>query len=124
MRLWSALWPGFAVAAAVFAGANAAPAHADTMPNLDIDPSCRAAASRSTSTNYLEVCRATEQKARDELVQLWPRLTSADKSECLPLVRLGGKPTYTELLTCLEMSHDVRTMRARGGATTTGESMR
>ncbi len=40
-------------------------------------------------------------------------LYAADKTACTNELRMGGDSSYTELLTCLEMARDVRTMNAR-----------
>jgi hypothetical protein len=88
------------------------------VPNLNVEPSCRAAA--STSPGYASVCRATEQKANDEVARQWPQLSAAEQAECIPAASPGGgNPTYTELLTCLELARDVRQLRGKTPPTTT-----
>ena len=58
--------------------------------------------------------------ARDRLAREWPSFAQGDKSHCLELSRLG-EPTYTELLTCLELAREARNLRERDRSTT-GES--
>jgi hypothetical protein len=55
---------------------------------------------------------------RDELVKQWPNFSAADKVSCVNESKMGKESSYTELLTCLEMARDVRSLRAdyeRGG---------
>jgi hypothetical protein len=49
---------------------------------------------------------------RDELAKEWSSFTPADKVACTNESKMGGESSYTELLTCLEMARDVRTMNA------------
>jgi hypothetical protein len=39
----------------------------------------------------------------------------------VPAATAGGNPTYTELLTCLEMARDIRQLHDKGQPTTTGQ---
>ena len=99
-------------------------ASADTVPNFNVEPSCRAAAAEQDRTpDYVNTCRNTEQKARDELVKQWPQVNATDKKQCIPTETQGGGPTYTELLTCLELTGEVRRSR-NGGPATTGQGVK
>ena len=104
-------------------------AAADGVPTFNVDPSCRAAAHQAATPNaaspdYVSVCRNSEQKARDEMQRQWPQLSAADKAQCVSATTVGGNPTYTELLTCLELARDVRQMRGKGEPTTTGQGVK
>jgi hypothetical protein len=110
-----------AVCAAALVG-DVALAAVEQVPSFDVDPSCRAAASRAGSQSYESICRRKEQQARATLEQLWPQFTSADRTQCVQLSTLGGKPTYTELLTCLELARDARALRGRPAPVTTGSA--
>lgn len=78
---------------------------ADQIPQLDTDASCHAAAAAATAVNRNEdVCKRDEHDARVKLDQQWAQYTAAEKSRCVELSRLGGFPSYVELLTCLEMA--------------------
>lgn len=82
---------------------------ADRIPNFDIDPSCRRAASGSIGLRQdLRVCRLDENAARDQLANKWSEFSFADRQSCTTLESSGGDPTYTELITCLEMARDAR----------------
>ena|SRR5438105_2306857 len=103
---------------------NAALAAADAVPTFSVDASCRAAAQEAASPNYLSVCRNTEQKAHDETQRQWPQLNAADKAQCVQAATVGGTPTYTELLTCLEMARDVRNPPGRSQPATIGQGVK
>jgi hypothetical protein len=91
-------------------------AAASPVPKFNVEPGCRAAASQANTPNYIAVCRDSEQKAREQLAKQWGQWSASDKSECVPLSSLGGGPTYTELITCLEMTRDARLMRQKSGS--------
>jgi len=104
--------------------AGIALAAVDAVPTLNIEPSCRAAAQQAATPDSLSVCRNSEQKARDEMQRLWPQLNAADKAHCVQAATVGGTPTYTELLTCLEMARDVRHPQGKGQPTTAGQGVK
>jgi hypothetical protein len=82
---------------------------ADRVPNFNVEPVCRDVASRVAPIGgTMEACMRDEQTARDQMVREWPQFAPADKSHCLQLSTLGGNPTYTELLTCLELAREAR----------------
>jgi hypothetical protein len=91
---------------------------ADSPPNFDVSPSCRAAAQRAVPVGDASVCVRTEQKAREEIVKRWSEFSRSDKATCVPLATTGGNPTYTELLTCLEMSRQARLYNEKERSTT------
>ena len=41
-------------------------------------------------------------RARDKLTESWDDYTAAQQRRCSTLARMGGVPSYVELLTCLE----------------------
>jgi hypothetical protein len=78
---------------------------ADQVPKLDTDKSCHAAAAAAAVVNRNEdVCKKDERDALAKLEQQWGQFTPAQRTRCGSLVRLGGFPSYVELLTCLEMA--------------------
>ena len=78
---------------------------ADPVPRLDFEPSCRSAAASSVSgTRDASACERDENDARGKLEQEWGQFTSTDRGRCVQLSRLGGSPSYVELLTCLGMA--------------------
>ena len=115
-----------AMAAALMGGmasAYSAPASsydrsADRIPSFNVEPSCQGAAARSTvplgsTVNTAEICIRKENDARDQMAKEWDTFAAADKSYCVPLSSQGGKPTYTELLTCLELAREARNLKTK-----------
>jgi hypothetical protein len=96
----------------------------DGVPNFNVEPSCQAAAKQATAADSITVCRNSEQRAHDEIARQWPQLNAADRAQCVPAVTAGGHPTYTELLTCLEMARDIRKLHGKGQPTTTGQGVK
>src|SRR5262249_28318034 len=85
---------------------------ADSVPSWDVTASCRGAASAGFSQqtgDRLQVCLASEQRIREELNKNWPTFPAADRIGCVK--SLTFSPTYTELVTCLEMRRDVKKLR-------------
>ena len=88
-------------------------AAADSVPKLDVSASCRGAATAATATDAkatMQRCLNSEQKTYDQLVKEWLNFTPADRVTCVKSI-WGFEPTYTELLTCLEMARSVKTIK-------------
>lgn len=83
----------------------------DGPPTFNVEPSCRAAASASGNQGRLKGCLDSERKAREKLVKEWRQFSPATRSTYLRASTIGGEPTYTELITCLEMTRDVKKTR-------------
>ncbi len=84
---------------------------ADQIPKLDTDASCHAATAASTVINRDEdVCKKDERDARAKLEQQWAQFTPVERARCMSLLKLGGFPSYVELLTCLEMAAAAKTL--------------
>jgi len=78
------------------------------VPTLDVGPSCRAAAiAQITITDRMEGCMADEQDAHDQLARAWTKFNVSDRATCVRTM-MDFEPTYTELLTCLEMASNAR----------------
>jgi hypothetical protein len=87
----------------------------DRVPNFDVEPACRAAAERAKPVGDLQACLRLEQQARDELAQKWPEFSGGDKEHCVSVSTMARHaPTYTELLTCLELALEARKAREKG----------
>lgn len=90
-------------------GAEAKPLYvADGPPELDVRPSCRGAAAAAAPKDAqatLQRCVESEDRARATLVSRWSDFRAADRIKCSGGIN-GFEPTYTELLTCLEMADD------------------
>jgi hypothetical protein len=87
----------------------------DSVPDINPEPSCRSAAARAQPIGDIEPCMRLERAAREELVRRWAEFNASEKADCTSLTMAGGKPTYTELLTCLELRRDARLSREMEG---------
>jgi len=92
--------PAIAIAATVLV--------ADQVPKLDFTPSCRASADGILGLKQdIETCIQSENAARDEVAKQWGSFPAADRASCSRLTTMsGGRGTYTELITCLEMKRE------------------
>jgi len=85
-------------------------AASDSVPHLNVNPSCKGAAEAgyiARTEDRLKTCLESEQRTRDDLVKNWSTFPAADRSWCLASIK-EFEPTYTELATCLEMKRDVK----------------
>lgn len=94
----------------VIFGAQAAVA-ADNAPVLNVEPSCRAVATRAFGApTTVDRCLEQEASARRDLVTRWPTANVADRERCVKETTIGGIPSYVELLECIAMAADARTL--------------
>jgi len=90
---------------------------ADGVPTFNIQPGCRAASDGTVGFKVTrDACLRSEREAREQLVKQWNAFPAADRASCVALSTTGGDPTYTELITCLEMRRDVRKLPKDGSA--------
>jgi hypothetical protein len=92
-------------------------ARSDDIPTLDVNPVCRGIASQGEleaglQQTSFQQCLQSEQAVRDEIKKEWSTFSTADKTHCFALARTGGESSYTELITCMEMSRDVRKLHS------------
>jgi hypothetical protein len=80
---------------------------ADNVPKFDIARECR---SEGGSKTVMDRCAADEADARDQLQQQWIGFNAKDKAVCIPETNIDGTPSYVELLICLEMARDAKTL--------------
>jgi hypothetical protein len=90
-------------------------AHAQDVPVLDIEPVCRGIAKQAATAGErggpdLAQCLKSEQAMREQLIKEWSTFASADKANCVGEEKSGPLPSYTDLVTCLEMARDARKM--------------
>ena len=52
----------------------------------------------------------SEMIIRGKLVRRWSTFKAADKANCIGEANAGGLPSYTGLLTCLQMARDASKM--------------
>jgi hypothetical protein len=85
---------------------------ADEAPRFDVRPSCRGGANSAVSlAKDVEGCVKNETAARDQLAKGWSQFARGDRVRCAEMTRMGGPPSYVELLTCLEIARDVTSIR-------------
>jgi|SRR5579871_3258198 hypothetical protein len=105
--------------------ANADKASTQKVPDLNVEQVCQGIAQQGGVTFHdpaiaqeKKNCLDSEQAIRNELVKVWSSFNPDDRESCVNESKMGGESSYTELLTCLEMARDVRTMREeqRGAA--------
>jgi hypothetical protein len=92
---------------------------ADNVPRFDLGPLCRAASERSGFGLSLGLgpnagpqqgygnCVKSEMASRRQLMKQWSTFKPADRANCVGESTAGGFPSYTDLLTCLQMARDV-----------------
>ena len=99
---------------------------ADDVPTLNVEQVCQGIAQQGGVTFHdaavgeeKKNCIDSEQATRDQMVKEWSTFAAPDKVACISESRTGGESSYTELLTCLEMARDVRSMNngQKGSAT-------
>ncbi len=106
-------WPIALVAAGTLVTAGAALAQ---VPTLDIGPTCRAAAGAgaSNATDPKAACERSENSARDELKKRWASFPADQRRRCTSLTRMGGSPSYVELLVCLTAAEEAAKLPKEG----------
>jgi len=96
-------------AIALALGATLLHAAADSLPTLNVEAGCRAAAKMGDQLSLdttLRQCLADERGARNELEKQWVQFPPALRQRCLATTETGGNPSYVEVLVCLQMGHD------------------
>jgi hypothetical protein len=113
----AALVPATALALA----AQLAVAFADDVPRYNLEPLCRGIAQQAGMSllpnqgprKDYRSCIRSEMKVRYQLVKLWPTFKTANKVNCLGENNAGGLPSYTGLLSCLQMAQEASKMFGR-----------
>jgi hypothetical protein len=85
-----------------FSGMGLAPA--SSVPKLDIEATCRRAQPLSAGEkSAYQSCMNDETEARKELVKTWSTFKPAAQATCVDETKIGGAPSYVELITCLQL---------------------
>jgi hypothetical protein len=94
----------------------------DSVPVLNVEPVCQGIAQQGgvsfhdpAMAKEKQDCIQSEKEVRDQLVKQWSSFSTTDRVACENEARMGGDSSYTELLTCLEMARDVRSLRNEQG---------
>ena len=114
------------LAAAVFAvtAALIAPAKAQPLPHLNVDPVCHGIARHAGSAGErggpdlsFRSCVASELRVRGRLAKHWSGYPPAARTNCIGGVNAGGLPSYTALFACLQMARAAASKRTSTGGT-------
>jgi hypothetical protein len=99
-------------------------AAADRVPTFDIGPTCQGAtAGAGAGGRGPEICFRTELTARDQLAEQWNSFSAGERDRCVSLTTMTRMPSYVQVLVCLEMTRDARSLRAPSQRTTTGSGV-
>ena len=86
---------------------------ADAVPVFDIKKSCQGRTIEAVFPNRnANTCIQSEEAARDQLKKSWGEFSAMDKVGCVATATIGGSPSYTEVITCLEINRDLDRLRA------------
>jgi len=95
---------------------------ADSVPVFDVKKSCQGPEiSAVFAGRNADTCIQSEEATRDQLKKSWGEFSAKDKVECVATTKIGGVPSYAELITCLEMRRDVQQLRATPSDKTEGD---
>jgi hypothetical protein len=86
---------------------------AEKPPQLNVGPSCDAGAAHGLNGRNRDACMKEENDAQAKLNGKWKDFNAHQHARCTDLVRMGGPPSYVELLTCLEMAEQARAIPDR-----------
>jgi hypothetical protein len=82
-------------------------------PILQVGPSCEAAGRGAVVLGRnKEACLADETVSQDTLKQNWSKYPAGDKTTCIGMEITGGPASYVELLSCLEVLRDARSIQS------------
>lgn len=84
---------------------------ADRVPNIDVKKTCRnsATVTGTLTKNDIDICIADERDAHDQLVKDWTQFSGVVKTQCVQ-ASTAYLPSYIEMLTCLEMAKQARSL--------------
>src|SRR5262249_27659680 len=87
-------------------------AAADSVPKLNVRPSCEAAAAGSVIAGRdTKACLDDESGAQDEITKNWSKYSPNEKTQCVGMVNTGGPPSYVELLYCINVMIDAKVIK-------------
>ena len=83
---------------------------ADSVPVFDVKKICAIASAFAGRDS--KSCIKSEEATREQLKKSWGEFSAKDKVGCVATAKIGGSPSYTEVITCLEMNRDLQKLRA------------
>lgn len=84
-------------------------------PKWDVEKSCQSsftADAGGADRQRVSSCVSDEKTAGDTISKDWASYPGADREHCQQLATLGGTPSYVEMLTCLQIARDTKTLPA------------
>jgi hypothetical protein len=93
-------------------------AGSDSVPTLDVKPSCRDAATFGESMEgTFNQCMSDERDALAELHKQWKQFTPQDRQSCVSEQDdIAGLSSYVELLECLVLARDAASSEQTTGS--------
>jgi hypothetical protein len=84
---------------------------ADEVPTYDVNKSCKVDVQAYQGSGNREGCLKDEQNAQKMLVSQWTQFAPESRVRCSQMVGdVAGPQSYVELLTCLQMAKDVKSL--------------
>ncbi len=85
---------------------------AQDLPKFDTSKSCQAAFSAYTGADKAryDTCLKEETDAGTQISSTWAQWPARDRTHCAQLAAMGGTPSYVEMLTCLQIARDTKTL--------------
>ena len=98
-------------------GASALAVRSDGYPVIDTAPLCRGLTNSSSLSEGLDAgtfdqCMKGQQDDRQAMIDQWSTFSAEDRRHCVAEATMGGVSSYTDLVSCLEMSRDARKLPA------------
>jgi hypothetical protein len=94
-------------------------ARADDVPALNIEPTCHGIAQQAAAPSEkggpdlaYSQCVQSERAMKARLAGEWSTFDQADKTNCVEEEKMTALPSYTDLVTCMEMARDARKLNA------------
>ena len=95
------------------------PARSQDIPNLNVDPVCHGIAQQSGNASEkggpdlaFSQCVESEGVMRQKLLNEWSTFIPSERTACTGNEMSALLPSYTDLVTCLEMARAARTLNS------------
>ena len=85
-------------------------ATAQGIPSFKVEQGCREVSSGPDKLTTFDKCMQNEKSARDDLINNWEAFVASDRRVCIAEMSSDGTPSYVELLECLNMARDSRSL--------------
>ena len=87
----------------------------DHVPKLNVEATCRAtvAADKSANLNLsqsYDACMRDENAAQEQLLPIWLSSSNELRNQCEGEATGAGTDSYVDLLTCLQMASDAKSL--------------